>query len=923
MRRIKQVKVKMTAIAIICALSVGLTGCAVTEVSKNQGKESDVTYQLTEEANLEAEINNAPISSYWFPSELLEWNSDEDPDFLHNVSAVPLQKRVDKEKLMPVNETQNKDTKVMAISIMNRSTSGMPSRGRSSFSANTFSYWQYIDTLVYWGGSSGEGLIVPPSPDVTDAAHKNGVPVIGTIFFPMMEHGGKIEWLDTFLQKNGSGDFPMIDKLIEVAQKFGFDGWFINQETQVDLTKEHAVLMQEFIKAYKDKAPEDMQLIWYDSMTKEGLMNWQNELTAENEVYLIDKDKNTLANSMFLNFWWYNDELTNSRKRAEEVGIDPYELYAGIDVQARGVMTPVDWSKLEMSAASTNVSIGLYCPSWTYFAAETIDGFDKNESRLWVNEFGDPSKKTQSTGTVWRGISNYVVERSSVTTLPFVTNFNMGNGYSFFINGEKVSNRDWNNRSMADVMPTYRWIMNSEGASDLAVYTHYADAYYGGNSFRFYGNMEAGKKTEVKLFTADLVLEDGVTASMALKADKKTKVNLVLTMEDGKVETIKGNKDVNTDWTVVDFNISKLKGKTVRNISFSFSTTEEAEGYEMLLGNLSILKKGLPVIDITSAKTDDFVFDEDNMYAGVRLSFEATGEGTAKNYEIYRINDDKSKSLLVTTTNTSAYVDLLERSGESLTTTFEIVAVNEEGVRGKSATTSIEWTDNSLPKADFKASTTLIAEGGSVTFESISSVNTESVSWEFEGADQTTSDQNSPTVTYSKEGTYKVTMTAKNTKGEDIKEVEGLITVTNLVQGQLVNLALNTETEASAYVNENEAPPFAVDGDYTKKWCATGTPPHTLTIDLGDVKTIGQVSIAHAEKGNESPDMNTQKYKIEVSTDGKTFTEIVNITRNKDGMSVDTFKAVEARYVRLVVVKPTQGGDTAARIYEVEVYGID
>jgi len=608
--------------------------------------------------------------------------------------------------------------------------------------------------------------------------------------------------------------------------------------------------------------------------------------------------------------------------RAEEVGIDPYELYAGIDVQANGVMTPANWPKLETSTGGTNVSIGLYAPSWTYFAAETIDEFDKNESRLWVNEFGDPSKKTQATEYVWRGISTYVVERSAVTTLPFVTNFSMGNGYSFFINGEKVSNRDWNNRSMADVMPTYRWVMNSDGANNLTVYTQYADAYYGGNSFRFYGNMEAGKTTEVKLYATDFVLEDGVKASMALKAGKKTRVNLLLTMEDGTVETIKGNKDVNSDWTVVEFNVSKLTGKTVRNISFSFSTAEKAEDYEMLLGNLSIMKKGLPVVDVTSATTDHVVFDEDNMYAGVRLSYKVA-EGDVKNYEIYRINEDNSRSLLLTTTNTSGYVDLLERSGDSLTTTFEIVAVNAEGVRGKAATTSIQWTDNSLPKADFKASTTLIAESGSVTFESISSINTESVSWEFEGADQTTSDQNSPTVTYSKEGTYKVTMTAKNAKGEDTKAVEGLITVTNLVQGQLVNLALNKGTEASAYVNENEAPPFAVDGDYSKKWCATATPPHPLTIDLGDIKTIGQVAIAHAEKGNESPDMNTQKYKIEVSTDGKEFTEVVNITRNKDGMSVDTFKAVDARYVRLVVVKPTQGGDTAARIYEVEVYGID
>ncbi|MDQ9780416.1 hypothetical protein RF400_17795, partial [Acinetobacter baumannii] len=68
--------------------------------------------------------------------------------------------------------------------------------------------WQYVDELVYWGGSSGEGLIVPPSPDVTDLGHKNGVPVIGTVFFPQDVAGGKMEWLETFLTQEEDGSFP-------------------------------------------------------------------------------------------------------------------------------------------------------------------------------------------------------------------------------------------------------------------------------------------------------------------------------------------------------------------------------------------------------------------------------------------------------------------------------------------------------------------------------------------------------------------------------------------------------------------------------------------------------------------------------------------------------------------------------------------
>lgn len=41
-----------------------------------------------------------------------------------------------------------------------------------------------------------------------------------------------MEWLDTFLSQEKDGSFPLADKLIEVAKIYGFDGWFINQETE-------------------------------------------------------------------------------------------------------------------------------------------------------------------------------------------------------------------------------------------------------------------------------------------------------------------------------------------------------------------------------------------------------------------------------------------------------------------------------------------------------------------------------------------------------------------------------------------------------------------------------------------------------------------------------------------------------------------
>lgn len=198
------------AVTLSAAMALGLTACQqaqdtagstatapAVETSESQsaaqaqegeagdeGGTASVYLPTEENENEQVVMNDQPESSYWFPEQLLEWDPSQDPDLAYNVSTVPLAKRADIESLQTVNSTQNKGTKVMAISIMNASTSGNAPQGLNKFSANTFGYLQYVDLLVYWGGSSGEGLIVAPSPDVVDMGHRNGVKVIRDLLFP-------------------------------------------------------------------------------------------------------------------------------------------------------------------------------------------------------------------------------------------------------------------------------------------------------------------------------------------------------------------------------------------------------------------------------------------------------------------------------------------------------------------------------------------------------------------------------------------------------------------------------------------------------------------------------------------------------------------------------------------------------------------
>lgn len=929
-------------LTLTCSLTMGLISCSS---SSSASRNTNIKYSITDEAGDAAELKmmNMPTAPYWFPNQLLEWDPNTDENIQFNKSSIPLAKRASKDRLEVVNSTQNKDFNVVALSIMNSSTSGNPSQGSNKFASNTFSYWQYIDKLVYWGGSSGEGIIVPPSADVIDSAHKNGVPVLGTIFFPMVQHGGKVQWLDEFLQKDSNGNFPMADKLIEVCKTIGFDGWFINEETGLakddddNISKEsskvnqkHAELMQEFIKVFKEKAKDELQVMWYDSLTKDGKMDWQNALTDKNDYFLIDSDKEKIADSMFLNFWWTNKKLAEkqllkaSNERAKQININPYELYAGIDLQANGTSTPIRWDLFEDENKVPYTSLGLYCPSWTYYSASDIDEFHSKENRLWVNEFGNPAKETKVTGTEFKGISTYSIEKTAVTSLPFNTNFNLGNGYNFFINGEKVSKLDWNNRSLADIMPTYRWIIDNQGSNNIKASIDYANAYYGGNSIKLAGNLGSNEASVIKLFSTDLTLEKGSKFTTTAQSNSEVSLDLILEFYDGNNEEIQGKSKVGNKWTTVEYDISKFNGKAIKSISYKISNKDSISNLSLNLGNIQITSsKKIKPVDVKSVNVDNVSFEEDNMYAGVRLSFDASNKENINNYEIYKINSDNTRTFLGATPNNKYFINALPRDEKSNTTTFEVMAINKDMSVGKSSTVKMQWPDNSIPRANFKASKTLVAPDEEVQFENLSSKVTESVEWKFDGATTESSTEMSPKVKYDKEGSYTVTLTAKSQSGEDVKVMDGLITVSNAAKDNFKNLSLGKTPEASSYVNPNEAPPFAFDGKLDTKWCAVGTPPHNITVDLGSVMTVSEVRIAHAEAGKESPDMNTSDYTIEVSEDGKNFTEVILVKKNTKANTVDTFKVTKAKYVRINVTKPTQGSDSAVRLYEIEVYGIE
>ncbi|APT75998.1 glycoside hydrolase [Marinitoga sp. 1135] len=863
-----------------------------------------------------------PESSYWYPNDIVDWSPQNDPDAVYNVSHIPLAKRVYGE---PLTKHASKEIKIMALSILNPSTSGMPSQGsNNSFKTYPFSMWQYVDYMVAWAGSAGEGIIVPPSADIIDVAHKNGVPILGTIFFPPNKYGGRRNWVDQLL-KEKDNRFIIADKLIEITQYYGFDGWFINQET-AGCHEEHAKKMIRFLKYIKEKAPW-MKIIWYDAMNNTGEINWQGELNQKNIVFIKNNNKK-ISDAIFIDFRWQSlskeNTISNTLNTMKKYNLKKDDIYVGMDLQAKGYYTYANWPRIIDNNGKLKVSLGLYCPSWAYYSTKDINKFWNNEEMLWladhpVLQFNNKEKFKEIEWYKdyeqykWQSPAKFVIEKSPITQLPFITYFNAGHGHGFYLNGTKVSPFDWNNRSMMDIFPTYRWKV--EGKIPR-ITIDYSTAYYGGSSLKFTGNLKKNEKSLITLYLTNLNINYSTVLKSAIKGVGDVSIGIKLTYKSGKEKIYP--LILNKDWKVTSYNLEK--GKNIKYISLLI-TGQKDTSYTINLGMIGIIpEKKTTISKVKNIIIDDITF-KDGLYATLKLHWEPIEN--VQYYEIYRRLPDGKHEFVWVTYNPYTYISYIQRYGKENITALEIIPITFYGTRGQKSIITFKWPAYPKPKAEFEVDNTIIFPGGKVSFKNKSSEVTERVVWILPGATPSVSHEFNPIVKYEKEGIYPAILVAINSEGEDVKIYNPLIVVTKKAN-DIKNLALNKKTYASSNVPA-EKPSMAVDGtvENNSKWCAVGELPHWLVIDFEKEVIINKVIIKHAESGHETADWNTKNFRLQISDDGKNWKDIVIVRNNIKGISEHAFAPVKTRYFRLLVETPTQTGDRAARIYEVEVYGLE
>ncbi|MEU8617489.1 discoidin domain-containing protein [Streptomyces sp. NPDC048623] len=806
---------------LAAALSAALLGLAATPPSASASAPKPDNVVATAAAT-----GDQPYASYWYPNSILTWDPATDPDARFNRSRVPLTPRVSDPALKANANARAGEGEVVSL-VSFAPTSNNPSQGSLDPRYYAFGHWQYIDKLVFWGGSAGEGLILAPNPTVIDAAHRNGAKVYGTVFFPPTAYGGQIQWVRDFVQKSGSR-YPVADKLAQVAQYYGFDGWFINQETAGgDATL--ATELRNSMRYARTLGP--VEFMWYDAMTESGAISWQDALTSANDAFLQEGSQRT-SDSMFLDFGWGASALDSSRTLARSLGRSEYELFAGVDTEANGYNTGVPWSAVFPAGQPHTTSLGLYRPEWTHNSSTDRADSYAREARYWDGANGDPSDT--ATTSSWKGLANYVAESSPVTAKPFVTSFDAGQGDFYHSGGVRVSSAGWNNLSLQDVPPTYRWLVQSAGTKVKASYD-FTDAYEGGSALRLTGPLDA--VNTVRLYQTRLPVAADTKLSVVLKtpAAGPTRLKAAVSFADSPTTftTLDLGATTTAGWERRTLDLSPYAGRTIAQLGLQTAGT--AASYDIKVGQLGVYDGAVDAPAAPGAPTVLGSTDTGTGSKSLRIAWAASAAGDVHHYEVYRRNADGSRTFLGATPNDTYFVPKLDRAGTETSTTLDVEAVSTEWGRSPAMSTTVTW-----------------------------SATTEA------------------------------------------------------------NLALNRPATASGQCNSSEGAAKAVNGSVsggtTDKWC-TLTSDKWLEVDLGSPRALTRFVVRHAAAGGESASWNTRDFRVEVrDSTTAAWTTAVTVAGNAAATTTHPV-ALTARYVRLVVTRPTQTTDPAARIYEFEAWG--
>ncbi|QZE14770.1 discoidin domain-containing protein [Halosquirtibacter laminarini] len=863
-----------------------------------------------------------PMGGCWHPEDIKDWSPENDPEAKFNRSVVALKERF-VDKTVKAGPNSFFDSKITACLTMNPMCSQTPSQGANSFTGYTFNFWQYVDILVWWGGSASEGVIIPPSAPVVDAAHKNGVQVYGNVFFPPGAFGGQSSWVREMMTQE-NGEFPYAKRLAEIANYYGFDGWFINEETYASSKAEWAGFAKTFNKY---KGSDHMGLQWYDAST-----SIPESLFKGKEMF----------SSMFLNYGSASSSsISRNNKSVESWGMDPFSVnYYGLEIGGGGFSHKREFTSL-FSKDKNNGSVALFCPeekTWKDHTKrndlnqyEQMAEFYKTAGRFWVNINHDVTSKTAYDDSNWPGISVGVAARSVINTFPFVTNFNTGMGKKRFVKGTVKGTGDWYHRGIQDILPTWRWWIEGSRKTVEPTFT-WDDSYNSGASLMFTGNLDANISNNIRLFKTQLEVVGSEQAQIVVKGAKtgySCSLGLAFKEDNNAFTYLPLENFADGSWKTITLPLSAYAGKTISMISIKLESKSNVQDIDLKVGQLFLGSNVTAAGEVSNLK----IIDDKNVEkvdlgdtkGSARIIWDAA-KGDVNHYNIY-MEQNGTQSLVGQTMDEAFYIgDIIRTNSRELSVKFTVKSVDLKGNESTGVEKSIDWLKPSVPEVKIVGDKSYIEVGETVLFTARATQYPETYNWTLpKGAvkAEVKCEKNQIAVTFNTKGNFDISVKVTNSLGSTEQKLETAATVVEMSLLEVVSVGKTIDSYSDCIAKHN--PKYLIDGqnipsslDY--KWCVGGSKSQWVIIDLEEPFDIYGFK-AYDTGHKESADGNYDCWKVEISNDKKQWTEVVNEKgRKAENTKVDAIPGKVGRYVRFTPYDKDL--NITIRIWEFQVLGV-
>ncbi|MBF9222400.1 endo-beta-N-acetylglucosaminidase [Hymenobacter ruricola] len=561
----------------------------------------------------QAQIEPAAQYTTLTPAQLMAWTPTGPTAVPANISTVPLATR--QNSLAPqLNPAQSFSAKVNWCPDGMNNFSGYLNE-QPQFNLYNFTHWQYVDVLTWFASPVG----IPCRPWV-ETAHRNGVKIIGTVF---TDRAGFV----ALCQKDAAGNYLGAQKLVDVANYYGFDGWFFNEEAA--LSPAEATELINLLKQLQTIRPAGMEIHWYDSMLPNGSVSYQNTLNAANAP-LLQSGATRVSDAMFTNYFWTGAATFNSVvSTAASLGRSPFDIYTGADIwpgrNPQRLFTNTSWLSdyyTGGSPAQPRTSLAVFAPNMTYnggqnnFNTNPADyaNFYRTEQRLFS---GDDLDVTTADATGWQGFGNYLPVRSVINTLPFDTYFSVGQGQVFANNGVQVR-KSWTDMAKQSLMPSWQWAKT--GTAPITVGFDFDRAYYGGTSVKLAGNLNGTTSASVKLYQTKLAITAPTQLDITYKSATAgpTGTKLALYFSDNLAAPALLDLPAVTDtlWHTTTLPLATYANRELAIIGVQMGSTT-VRNYRVNLGRLSLYNGAL----VTTRPTANFTADATTVTTNQPITF--------------------------------------------------------------------------------------------------------------------------------------------------------------------------------------------------------------------------------------------------------------------------------------------------------------